>query len=102
MSRRTEEGVYSITSARRALSEDLHDRNIRYLVSMGIRTACLLLAFVASGPLRWVFVAGAVVIPYIAVVVANAGREQSGRPDPSTVIHAAPGAVTLHEGEFLR
>lgn len=98
--RRKDEGVYSITSARRALSEDLHDRNVRYLVSMSIRTVCFLLAFVVTGPLRWVFIVGAVVIPYIAVVMANAGREQSGVHE--TVIAAEPGAITLHEGEFLR
>ena len=82
MKRRSEGEVYSITSARRALSEDLHDRNIRYLVSMAIRTACFLLAFVVTGPLRWVFIAGAVIIPYIAVVVANAGRERGPERTP--------------------
>ena len=42
---------------------------------MGIRTACFLLAIVASGPLRWVLFTAAVVLPYVAVVVANGGRE---------------------------
>jgi len=100
--RKKDDGVYSITSARRALSEDLHDRNIRYLVSMGIRTTCLLLAFVVDGPLRWLMVLGAVVIPYIAVIVANAGREQSGAPDATTQIALPPGTIVLHEGESLR
>ena len=69
------ERVYSITSARRALSEDLHDRTIRYLVSMGIRTLFFVLAVVTPSPWRWIFAVGAIVIPYIAVTIANAGRE---------------------------
>jgi len=51
----------------------------RYLLSMGIRTACFVLAVIALGVLHWtvvgwVFVIGAVILPYIAVVVANAKR----------------------------
>lgn len=46
----------------------------RYLISMLIRTICFLLIFVVHGPLRWVFVAGALLLPYIAVVMANTGR----------------------------
>ena len=51
----------------------------RYLLSMGIRTGCFLLAVVALAVLHWtlvgwLLVVGAVVLPYIAVVVANATR----------------------------
>ncbi len=69
-----------ITSARPSRSADIRRREIRYLVSMGIRTACFVLAIVTHGPLRWVLVAGAVFLPYVAVVVANATdrREFSG------------------------
>ncbi len=41
-------------------------------MSMGIRTACFVLAIVTTGPLRWSLVFGAVILPYIAVVLANA------------------------------
>lgn len=67
--------VHRITSARRSFAEDQHDRIVKYTVSMSIRAVCLVLAFVVTGPLRWVFVAGAVLLPYVAVVIANAGRE---------------------------
>lgn len=101
--RRTGEEIHSITSARRALSEDLHDRNIRYLVSMGIRTACLFLAVLTPDPWRWAFIAGAVILPYVAVVVANAGRERAGEPDAGAVLKE-PGAVQLYDPrtEYLR
>jgi len=51
----------------------------RYLLSMGIRTASFVLAVVALGVLHWtvvgwLLVIAAVVLPYVAVVVANATR----------------------------
>lgn len=95
--------VYSITSARRALSEDLHDRNMRYLVSMLIRTVCFVLMIMTPSPWRWLFALGAVVIPYIAVTVASAGREAAPKA-PSNVIPVQPGTVELYDPrrEFLR
>src|SRR5207247_648553 len=68
--------VYRITAAQRGLSEELRNRSRRYLWTMGIRTACLLGAVLAHGPLRWVLVVGAVLLPWVAVVTANAGRER--------------------------
>jgi DUF3099 family protein len=70
----------SITSARSSRSDDIRRRQTKYLISMGIRTICFVLAVVLSGPLRWVMVGGAFVLPYFAVVIANAadGRESAG------------------------
>ena len=42
---------------------------------MMIRTACFILTVVLPSPFRWVALAGAVGLPYFAVVIANAGRE---------------------------
>ena len=67
--------VFTRTGAQRALSQEQTGRTRRYLISMGIRTACVLGAIVVPGWPRWVLIAGAVVLPYLAVVVANAGRE---------------------------
>ena len=55
----------------------MDSRTRRYLVSMGIRTVCFLLAVVASGGLRWVLSAAAVTLPYLSVVFANGGRERT-------------------------
>lgn len=52
--------------------DDFNHRVRNYLVSMGIRTACFVLAYVFTGPARWICVGLAVVLPYIAVVAANA------------------------------
>lgn len=50
----------------------MNARMKQYLVTMGIRTGCFVLAFLTSGWVRWTCVALAVVLPYIAVVFANA------------------------------
>jgi hypothetical protein len=78
--------VYTVTDAQRPMSEDIGYRERRYLVTMGIRAACFLLsivfAFGLHGSLRWlaiVAVVAAVVLPYVAVIFANGGRE----PDSS-------------------
>jgi hypothetical protein len=70
-----EEDVYDITSAQKSLSSDQPGRQRRYFISMMVRTACFILAVVLPSPFRWIALAGAVFLPYIAVVVANAGRE---------------------------
>jgi len=64
--------VQSVTSARSAVDDDINARMKHYLVTMGIRTACFVLAVVTEGWIRWTCVALAVVLPYIAVVLANA------------------------------
>lgn len=64
--------MQSVTSAPRKAADDLNARMKHYLVTMGIRTACFVLAFLTTGWVRWTCVALAVVLPYIAVVFANA------------------------------
>jgi hypothetical protein len=70
------EPIYQITSARRGVRDDVDYRTRRYLFSMGVRTVCFLGAVIADGWLRWVLVAGALVLPYLSVVFANGGRER--------------------------
>ncbi len=78
--------VHSITGAGESLSQEQTGRTKRYLISMTIRTACVLLAIVVPGWPRWVFLAGAVALPYLAVVAANSGRSRRGSPPPEPVI----------------
>ena len=66
---------FSITSAPKSLKSDLAGRQRRYLISMIIRTICFLLTVILPSPIRWFALAGAMFLPYIAVVIANAGRE---------------------------
>lgn len=66
----------SITSAPTSPGDDLAMRTRRYLWTMGIRTVCFVAAIFVPGWPRWVLVAGAVLLPYLGVVGANAGRER--------------------------
>ncbi|MFI0353665.1 DUF3099 domain-containing protein [Actinomadura sp. 9N407] len=87
--------VYTVTNAPRPMSEDIGNRQRRYLISMGIRTGCFIgavLAAVAGAPLWAVLllVVGAIFLPYISVVVANGGREPQAQPrfqDPDSPQH---------------
>ena len=79
------EPVYQITGVARGLEADLAARSRRYAYSMGLRSVCFVLCIVTSGWVRWTFVGLAIVLPYIAVVVANAGREPN-RPTPSMAV----------------
>lgn len=67
--------VYDVTSAPKSLSNDLSSRQKRYFISMMIRTLCFILTVILPSPFRWFALAGAVTLPYVAVVIANAGRE---------------------------
>ena len=69
------DGSVRITSAQTSHSERVRGRQTRYLISMGIRTLCFVLAVVTDGALRWAFIIGAVVLPYVAVIAANASGE---------------------------
>jgi Flp pilus assembly protein TadB len=72
-----------ITTASAGAGADIDSRQKRYIVTMGIRTLCFLavavLAITHFGPtwLPWIFVIGAVVLPYVAVVMANASNTKS-------------------------
>ena len=90
--------VFTITDAQRGLSVEQGGRTRRYLISMGIRTACVIGAIFVPGWPRWVFIAGAVVLPYLAVVIANAGRENDepgevGVEDQGRAALPAPGVA---------
>jgi hypothetical protein len=76
--------VHRITSARSSLAEDIAARNKRYMLQMSTRVVCFLGAVAIEHWTRWVLLVGAVFLPYIAVVLANAGRERG--TDPGTYI----------------
>ena len=79
--------VHSITRASSPLAEDQSRREHRYLAQMGIRVVAFLLVVVLwhriPAWISWLLVVTAVVMPYIAVLLANAGRE---RRETSTVL----------------
>lgn len=78
--------VHTVTSVQKSLAQDRAERTRRYLISMSIRTVCFVLFVVVDHPMRWVFVIGAVFLPYIAVVLANA-VDRSGEGQLEAVNH---------------
>lgn len=83
----TADEVHRITGARPSLHDDIAARNKRYMLQMSTRVACFIGAVALDHWTRWILVAGAVFLPYIAVVIANAGREKA--TDPGTFVDAA-------------
>ena len=73
--------VHLVTQAQRSLSDDIAFRQRRYLLMMGIRAVCFVIAVVLFvnhlGWLSAIPAVGAIAIPYFAVVFANGGREPS-------------------------
>jgi hypothetical protein len=63
-----------ITTAPPSHHDDIARRRRRYLISMSVRTACFVGAIFIGGWLRWVLLMGAFILPYVAVVMANAAN----------------------------
>ena len=79
MGSHTDRNVQLVTQARRPMSEDIAYRQRRYLMMMAFRAACfgltILLFFNHMGWLAAIPAVFAIVVPYVAVVFANGGRE---------------------------
>jgi hypothetical protein len=73
----TDRDAVRITTAPISRAEDIKARQRRYVISMTIRSVAFVAA-VAVGPgwLRWVLIAAALLLPYVAVVLANAGDQR--------------------------
>ncbi|MCP9212741.1 DUF3099 domain-containing protein [Streptomyces cucumeris] len=72
--------VFRITGARQGLADDVRGRQRRYVISMSVRTVSVVLAAVLWNVERHVAIVAlvlGVLLPYIAVVIANAGRENA-------------------------
>ncbi|GAB5079238.1 DUF3099 domain-containing protein [Arthrobacter sp. AD-310] len=80
--------VHSITDAAEAHSEDMRKRMVKYALAMGIRMVCLILIFVVDGWFKIIAVAGAVFLPWIAVVIANGNDKAEGHSD--ALLDSAP------------
>jgi hypothetical protein len=83
--------VFRITGARQGLDEDVRGRQRRYIISMSVRTVAVVLGAALWNVERHVALVALVLgmlLPYVAVVIANAGRENAPSL-PSTFV-AAP------------
>jgi Protein of unknown function (DUF3099) len=94
--------AHLVTEARRSLTEDIAYRQRRYLIMMGIRVVCFVVAVLLfvnhAGWLTAIPAVGAIVIPYFAVIFANSGREPNGGRgfqayEPNLPVRYAPPAA---------
>ncbi len=72
--------VFRITGARQGLTDDVRGRQRRYVISMLVRTVAVILAATLWNVERHVAVVAlalGLLLPYIAVVIANGGRENA-------------------------
>ncbi|GAA4683430.1 DUF3099 domain-containing protein [Frondihabitans cladoniiphilus] len=69
---------YAITSLPPSAADDRHGRMMRYLIAMLIRMVCIILCFPLPGWWKILPAIGAVVLPYVAVVLANVGQDTKG------------------------
>lgn len=86
-----------ITEAEESIPDQLHRREVRYAVMMGLRAVCLIVAVLltaAKVPLVMVWVsvciAGMVVLPWMAVLVANDRLPKKSSTFRSHLQHPAP------------
>jgi Protein of unknown function (DUF3099) len=97
-----------ITEAEPSLDEQLAARRKKYLIMMATRVLCLVLAavFYKTPWLLAIFVAGALVLPWMAVLIANDRPPKKaskiskfgGHPAPDRAITTAPGDSRVIDG----
>ncbi len=87
-----------ITSASPGRTLDVQARTRRYLFTMGVRTACFLAFLVVPGGWKVVALAGAVVLPAIAVLLAN---NSDHRPLPMVAPEAVKPRPALSGGNVI-
>lgn len=94
---KTSHRAQSATSLPQAPRDDAGSRFTKYMVMMGVRIACFVLMAVVQ-PYGWytfVFAAGAIFLPYLAVIVANVGADAATvtAEAPERTIEARPAAA---------
>jgi Protein of unknown function (DUF3099) len=103
--------AHLVTEAQRSKSADIAYRERRYLIMMGIRVVCFVVAVVVfangGGWLTAIPAVGAIAIPYFAVVFANGGREPGNTKgfrayEPNLPVHYHPPGGDSAEGAGSR
>jgi hypothetical protein len=94
--------TFRITGARAGLTEDVRGRQRRYIISMSVRTVSVILTVVlwnVERPLAWAMLVLGLLLPYVAVVYANAGRENAPIPNSSYIPPPTRPALTPSQVE---
>ena len=68
----------SITTVSESPDDERKSRMLKYTLAMTIRVVCIVAAMFVEGWLMWLAFAGAIFLPYFAVVLANAQGPKPG------------------------
>jgi Flp pilus assembly protein TadB len=80
-----------VTTAGRSPGQDRRDRERRYLITMGFRVVAFVIALVVTkGWIRVVAIIAAMILPWVAVVFANAGPSRRPPEQPSLYSRRRP------------
>lgn len=93
----------SITNATPGRTLDVETRQRRYIITMSIRVLCFVVMLFVPGVWRWVALAGAAVLPAIAVLFANASDHRpgplAGQDTPTALALSGPNTIRGHVDE---
>jgi hypothetical protein len=84
--------VHSITTLDQSPADERRSRVLKYTVAMSVRMVCFVAIFFLPGWWRLAPAIGVIVLPYVAVVIANTVVRR-----PSQALEAPAGVVVLHE-----
>lgn len=89
----------SITSLPASPDDERRARMIKYSIMMGIRVVCIFALLFAQGWWILVFAAGAIFLPYFAVVIANVGTSRRGDEvmRPGGLVPVQPAEPIAHD-----
>ncbi len=95
--------MQSATSLPPSPDEERRVRMIKYIVAMSLRFLCFFVALAMSFPPTWwtlIPVAGAIILPYIAVVLANTVVHPSVATveRPGSIVPLSPSPLAHHPG----
>ncbi len=90
--------VQSVTNLHSSPEEERRRRMRGYVIAMLVRVVCIITGVVVTGPLMWLCFAGAIFLPYFAVVFANAVGDSAAKKATSVSRQATP--LTAQPSDF--
>lgn len=90
--------VQSVTNLHSSPEEERRRRMRGYVIAMLVRVVCIIVGVIVTGPLMWVCFAGAIFLPYFAVVFANAVGDSAAKK--ATAVSRQAATLTTKASDF--
>ncbi|MEN9749338.1 MAG: hypothetical protein RL149_416 [Actinomycetota bacterium] len=91
----------SVTNVDISPDEERKTRMIRYSIAMTIRFICIIVGVYVNGWLMWVCFAGAIFLPYFAVVLANARLTGNNKAQKAERVVAKPLRIEANDFKVM-